>query len=85
MTFPALAKALRRQLLRRGLMPAELVHAMPDTLIVEGFTHCAACRQSRFADPRAAVANAESPAEFLQLVDLAKAAHVCPAQQAQRN
>lgn len=88
MTFPALAKALRRRLLRARLHDKATLHAQSDESIVSAYTVCAQCQGPLFAtreSERMAVALAESPEHFVALVNTALAAHRCAAAGAPRN
>jgi hypothetical protein len=74
-----LAKALRRRQLRKGMAPKASIHALPDSEILDAYLRCCRCHLDIFSDRSAAVSNASNVEEFLGLVEMALAAHRCPA------
>lgn len=77
MNRSTLAKALRRLLLRSEVASAEHVRSMTDLKIIGCYIRCSWCQKEFFQDSAAAVRNSESSAEFLELLDMAIAAHQC--------
>lgn len=72
-----LAKALRRRQLRKGLADKWSINALPDSKILDAYLVCCKCSGELFANRDAAVQNAVNVDEFLTLVNMALAAHVC--------
>lgn len=72
-----LAKALRRRQLRVRLADKRIIHTMDDMQILSAYLLCAKCNGDIFVDRAAAVENAKTADEFLTLVNMALAAHVC--------
>lgn len=65
MTVRALAKALRREHKRRGLMPPGMDAMLTDAQVIQGFTT---------AD---VVGEAKSPQHFLELIAASRETHPC--------
>lgn len=83
MTVPALAKALRRQHKRLGTLSPGVIDMLPDSLIVQGFTHCFRCL--RRLTPEDVVAKASTVRDFMDSIADARAAHLCTAQEGNEN
>jgi hypothetical protein len=72
-----LAKALRARQARLGMNPKKVLAGTSDEDLLRAYVECSRCREAIFADAKAAVRNATSVEEFLQLVNMGLAAHVC--------
>lgn len=75
MTVRALAKALRREHKRRGLMPPGMDAMLTDAQVIQGFTDCFRCmKRITTAD---VVGEAKSPQHFLELIAASRETHPC--------
>jgi len=72
-----LAKQLRRRQLRAKLAPKASINALPDSEILDCYLRCSKCQGEIFATREAAVRNLANVEEFLNLVNMALAAHRC--------
>lgn len=70
-----LTKALRRRLARK-YHPGD-VAARSDEQILAAYLVCSQCQTALFSNPAAAISNSKDADEFLSLVNMALAAHMC--------
>jgi hypothetical protein len=74
----SLISALRSRIVaQEGWQSAAKVDAISDKRLLAAYMECHVCKRSVFADQGAAVRNSSSVAEFIDLVNMALAAHRC--------
>ncbi|MFA5135511.1 MAG: hypothetical protein WC505_07035 [Patescibacteria group bacterium] len=71
MSKEALAKLLRKRLIKAGLVPTELVNRVSDDAIIDSYITCSGCHTKIVTSEElvAAVAQARSTEHFFELCD----------------
>lgn len=77
MNRATLAKALRRRQLKKGYAAKADIQKLSDEEILLSYMECSQCQVVIFANSDAAVRNSATVAEFIDLVNMALAAHRC--------
>lgn len=72
-----LAKALKARQVKLGLHSKKVINQITSEQIIHDYVHCSRCFHCIFEDSEAAIKTSSSIQEFIDLCNMALAAHVC--------